>query len=232
MFRYAVVVTASLAAVAAGCGGSSPPPLPQPVPAADATAGPSAASNAGRRIGPDDLLEVTVFEAPEISRSARVATDGTISLPVLGSVPAAGLTPNELAAEIEGRLRGTYMVAPQVSVDVAEVRTQSIYVLGAVNKPGAFPLTGYQRVTVLQALALGEGLQSTASRGNAFIIRHDASGQRLEIPVDIESVLEGQGLDPALEANDIVYVPNSPTKSLARGVADALVRMVTLGRIF
>jgi polysaccharide export outer membrane protein len=167
-----------------------------------------------------------------LTRTVRVAGDGTISLPVLGSVKAAGLTPVELAGAIEGRLRGTYMVAPQVAVDVSEVRTQSIYVLGAVNKPGAFPLTGYETVTVLHALALGEGLQSTASRGNAFIIRSDASGQRVEIPVDIEGVLEGRGADPALQANDIVYVPNSPTRSLARGVADALVRMVTLGRIF
>ena len=231
MFSFNVSVVAALAAAFAGCGGGVPEPLP-PTPVANVTAGPSASNSAGRTIATDDLIEVTVFEAPELSRSARVAADGTIALPVLGSVKATGLTPNELAGDLEARLRGTYMVAPQVSVQVAEARAETIYVLGAVNKPGAFPLSGQRHVTVLQALALGEGIQSTASRGNAFIIRSDANGQRVEIPVDIESTLEGRAIDPVLQANDIVYVPTSSTKSLARGVADALVRMVTLGRIF
>jgi polysaccharide export outer membrane protein len=119
-----------------------------------------------------------------------------------------------------------------VTVDVSEARSQSIYVLGAVNKPGAYPLTGYESLTVLRALALGEGVQGTASRGSAFIIRSGAGGDRQEIPVDIGALLAGESADPALQPNDILYVPNSPVKSLARGVADALVRMVTLGRIF
>jgi polysaccharide export outer membrane protein len=188
----------------------------------------AALATSGRPIGTEDLLEVTVFEAPELSRAVRVAGDGTVSLPVLGSVPAAGLAPTQLASQLEAKLRGTYMVDPHVSVEVKEARSRPVYVLGAVKKPGAFPFDGSERLTVLRALALGEGLESNASGGRAFIIR-TAGDRRLEIPVDIDEVIAGREVDPVLEANDIVYVPNSPVKSLARGVADTLVRVV--GRV-
>jgi polysaccharide export outer membrane protein len=189
----------------------------------------SAATSPTRPIGTEDLLEITVFDSPELSRSARVAGDGAIALPLIGNVPAAGRTPGELASEIEARLRATYMVNPRVAVEVSEAKIRSIYVLGAVNKPGAFPLDNSQPVTVLRALAMGEGMHGTAAKSGAFIIRTQPSGERLEIPVDVKALLEGNAVDPALEANDIVYVPNSPVKSLARGVADGLVRVVRGG---
>lgn len=223
-----LVVTAAVA----GCGGGRS--LPQPTPTAEGADGLATAGvpSPTLRIGPGDLLEVSVFEAPELSGPARVAEDGTISLPVLGSVKAAGLSATELTDALETRLRGAYMIDPQVSVDVAERRSQPIYVLGAVNKPGAFPLSGYERLTFLRALALGEGLRSTASGGRAFIVRTRADGQRIEIPVEIDEVIAGEGMDPPLQPNDVVYVPESRVKALGRGLVDALVRMVTLRGIF
>jgi polysaccharide export outer membrane protein len=198
-----------------------------------AAAGANESPAAGdHRIGVEDRLTITVFEAPELSGPVRVAPDGTISLPLLGRVEASGLTAPELQDRLEGRLRGSYMVMPFVSVDITEVRSQSIYVLGAVNKPGVYPQNGAEPLTFLRALALGEGLQPTASAGRAFIIRGGAAGERQEIGVDVEDVIAGRSVDPLLKPNDILYVPSSPVKSLARGVADGLIRMVSLGRIF
>jgi polysaccharide export outer membrane protein len=180
-------------------------------------------------IGVEDVLDVTVFDAPDLSTSTRVAGDGSIALPLVGSVPAAGLTPTQLATHIEGRLRGSYMVNPRVSVGVTEAKIRPIYVLGSVNRPGMYPLDNSTPVTVLRAIALGEGVQGTANKTNAFIIRTLPSGERQEIPVNLKALLDGREPDPALLANDIVYVPADPVKSLARGVADGLIRVVRGG---
>jgi len=233
MRRYGtVLVLSALVVGAAGCGGRSSAPPPGPVAMEDLSGSLAVARSHVHRIGPDDLLEVTVFEAPELSRTARVGADGSISLPVLGSVPAAGLTATELEGALQDRLRGKYMVDPHVSIEVAEVRNHPIYVLGAVRRPGAFPLNGFERLTFLRALAMGEGLEANAAGGRAFIIRVRPDGERLEIPVDVGDVIAGHAVDPELEPNDVIFVPSSPVKSLARGVADALIRIVSLGRIF
>lgn len=230
---WKVLVATALAASGVACassGGKAAPETDSIDPALIASTQ-AALANSARPIGAEDLLEVTVFEAPEMSRAVRVASDGTISLPVVGSVPAAGLATAELASAVEGRLRGTYMVDPHVAVELKEARSRPVYVLGAVKKPGAFPLDGSERLTALRAIALGEGLQPNASGGRAFIIRNSGAS-RLEIPVDIDDVIAGKGEDPVLEPNDIVYVPNSTVKSLTKGVAETLVRVVSRVAIF
>ena len=216
----------------AACGGRSEgvpatavPPLPE-------VAGAGLASAGSQPIGAGDLLDIAVYQAPELTREVRVSAEGDVSLPLLGSVQAAGLTPRELEANLRGRLQGTYMVDPQVTVSIMESSAHQVYVLGAVNQPGAFPTQGHDRLTVLRALALGEGLTGTASKDRAVIVRTARDGSRREIPVDIEKVMAGEAADPALEPNDLLYVPSSTTKSIARGLAEALARMVTLGRVF
>lgn len=184
------------------------------------------------RIGPDDVLEITVLEAPELSRTARVSAQGSISMPLIGVISAHNKTPQQLEQVIAGKLRGKYMVDPQVSVELKEMRARSIFVLGAVKQPGSFPITGSEQLTVLRALALGAGLTGTASKGGARIIRHDAAGRRSEIPVDLGRVMAGQAPDVALQANDILLVPNSSGKSVASGMVNAVIRMVTLRGIF
>src|SRR5262245_24958682 len=99
-----------------GCGGghSSQPQPGSPV-TPMASVAPAVALSPTRPILSEDLLEVTVFDAPDLSRSARVASDGQIALPLIGSVQAAGRTPTELATDIEARLKATYMVNPRVA---------------------------------------------------------------------------------------------------------------------
>src|SRR6266851_8784879 len=90
-------------------------------------------------IGPEDVLTIDVWKEPEISRTVPVRRDGKISLPLLNDVQAAGLTPTQLSSEIEEKLHAA-IVNPQVTVIVAQMSSQRIYILGQVTRAGAYPL--------------------------------------------------------------------------------------------
>lgn len=112
-------------------------------------------------VGPGDLVEISVFEVPELSGiKVRVSHRGTITLPLVGAVPAAGLTPGELEGELRRLLQQKYMHDPQVSVFVLEQKSQRISVIGAVRRGGVYPLTS--RLRLADALALAEGLTDDA----------------------------------------------------------------------
>jgi polysaccharide biosynthesis/export protein len=118
------------------------------------------ATEAGEyRIGAHDLLEINVFEAPELNRSLRVSAGGEISMPLLGSIQSAGLTAQDLEGVLEGRLR-IYMKDPHVSVFVNTIESHPVSVVGAVKKPGVFQVRGPK--TVLEMLSLAEGLDEDA----------------------------------------------------------------------
>ena len=104
----------------------------------------------------------------------------------------------------------------------------TVYVIGAVNKPGAFSLHGHDSLTVLRALALVGGVARTAADARAVLLRGGAAGDRLEVPVDVRAILKGQKPDVALEADDVLFVPSSGGKVMARATVDALARIVTL----
>lgn len=220
-----------------GCGrgqqGVESAPMPADVPTYEQTAngGVLGEPTAGQRINPGDLLDVVVFDAPEISREVRVTEQGQISLPLLGAVAAAGLTAGELERSLVERLRGRYMVDPQVSVGVTEVRRDPIYVTGEVNRPGAFPIQPGGSMTVLQAVTLGEGLAPMAA-SRAMIIRTAPGGAKTRIPVNIGGMLAGRDPDVPLQPNDIVFVPRNTGKSVVSGFFGALLRVVTFRGIF
>ena len=290
------------------------------------------------RIGFDDVLDISVFEAQELNRQVRVSSAGDISLPLLESVHVAGLTPRELELVLQELLRRTYMKDPHVSVFVREMQSHPVSVLGAVRRPGVFQVRGSktlleilslaegladdagetvvimrgaglqtdasigaetstaakenasegnvaandvnknafpaenivqvnlkdlldsfsthqnpmvnpgdivkvlragivyvvgevqrpggfamksnERMSVLQVIALSGGLTRTASKASARIIRTDEqTGERAQTPIDLSKILSGKAPDPMLEPKDIVFVPNSATKTtLSRGV--------------
>ncbi len=284
------------------------------------------------RIGPEDLLEIAVFEVPELSRTVRVSASGQISLPLIGVVKAAGLSPAELERSLTERLKATYMKNPQVSVFLREFKSDpvsvvgtvkmpglyyiqtrkslievlamaqglyegpqrfpgktilvtrkrraraseapkeeaasgareaasggssqasgaqelevvevpikellysgdpkwnvpiypgdvvkvppagTVYVAGAVNRPGGFALTDFDNISAVQALAMAGGTTKAASRKNAVIIRRDSSGGRVEQKIDLGRVLKGQDPDTWLGPNDILFVPGSVGKESA-----------------
>jgi len=123
------------------------------------------------RIGPEDVLNITVFDAQELNREVRVSAGGEISLPLLQSVRAAGLTPRELEFVLQELLHRTYMKDPHVSVFVREVQSHPVSVMGAVRRPGVFQIRGSK--TLLEVLSLAEGLADDA--GETVIILRGAA---------------------------------------------------------
>ena len=289
------------------------------------------------RIGPDDQLQVTVFDAPDLSQTVRVGGDGEISLPLLGTIKAVGLTPRELELVLQALLHRTYMKNPQVTVTVTEMQSHSVSVMGAVKQPGVFQIRGTKtllemlsmaqglapdagnavlvmrgagtdvvspssagtkagapsgtpvsassessgkggegktievslkqlldsgdpqynvpvypgdiikvkaagivyvvgdvmrpggfpiqangQITVLQAIALGEGMGPDADKGRAKIIRVAENGQKIELPVKLNKILSGKEPDPTLRPKDILFIPKNGAKSAGRGAIRTL----------
>ena len=124
-------------------------------------------------IGSEDVLDINVFAAPELNRQVRVSASGEISLPLLGGIRAAGLTPRELERVLEELLHPRYMNDPNVSVFVHDMQSHPVSVIGAVRKPGVFQIRGSK--TLLEVLSLAEGMADDA--GETVVIMRGASLQ-------------------------------------------------------
>jgi polysaccharide export outer membrane protein len=253
-------------------------------------------------IGPNDLIAVAIYDAPELSRSIRVGADGFIRLPMLKQrLKAQGLYPSELETTIVAALREeSILVDPFVTVTIAQYQSRpvsvagavkmplvfqaesavtlleaiaraqglredagreilvsrsqpgpdgkpvmltrrvsvrgliddadpalnlvltggeeirvpevsKIYIMGNVKKPGAFPVQDGSDTTIMQMLALAEGLMPFASK-EAFIYRRETAGPKNEIPVPLDKIMKRQAPDVILTANDILYIPDNSGK--------------------
>ncbi len=158
------------------------------------------------KIGADDVLTINVWHEPEVSRNVPVRPDGKISLPLIGDVQAAGLTPTELQKELE-TLFSKYLTAPDVSVIVAEIRSQRINVLGQVGRPGTYPLI--PPMSVIDAISEAGGLKEFAKANSIYILRTLPNGQREHIKFQYKNVLKGKrgSKDVELQTRDTVVVP-------------------------
>ena len=295
------------------------------------------------RIGPEDLIEISVFEVAELSRTARVSATGKISLPLLGQVEVVGLTPLELERVLTTLLRQSYVKDPQVTVFVREYRSDpvsvvgavkvpgvyyiqgpkklievlamaqgfaegphmqagqtivithspksfpmtdagrsqevedisspgdplkeeptawaeisevpikellqsgdpkwnvpifpgdvvkvvpagTVYVAGDVNNPGGFPLTDFDQISAIQALAMGGGNKRSADLKNAVVIRVDKDGNRTEEEINMKRILQGKDPDVTLGANDILLIPGSMTKTAALRALETAIQLGT-----
>jgi polysaccharide export outer membrane protein len=161
-------------------GGSAPA-------AGDATAMAAAAADSSYVIGADDVLDISVWKEPDVSRVVPVRPDGKISLPLVSDVQAAGLTPTELAATLTERFK-KFLNDPQVTVIVTQINSRRVYVVGEVAHPGAFPLL--PNMTVLQALADAGGFTLYADTKKIHILR-TTNGKQSEMPFEYKAVLDG-----------------------------------------
>lgn len=157
------------------------------------------------RIGPEDVLDIAVWNDTAISRTVPVRPDGKISLPLLNDVQAAGLTPMQLRDILITKL-ADYIPAPEVSVIIREVHSFKVSVIGSVRKPGRHELKSH--ATVLDVLALAEGLGEFAARGRIVVLRQNGAGMT-QIPFNYNKVISSNGGPENffLQPGDIVVVP-------------------------
>ena len=169
-------------------------------------ANPDQAKQEDYRIGIGDLLEIEVYDEPDLTREVRVLTDGYISLPLMGRIRAAERTVSELQNEIDRLLGEKYLVNPQVTVFVKEF--SNIFVFGEVKNPGSFPLTG--TMTVFEAITLAGGFTEVANPAKVKII-HEEDGKEIAFEVNVEQLTKrgDASQDRELQANDRVIVPRS-----------------------
>ena len=155
-------------------------------------------------IGPRDVLNISVWKEPDLSRSVPVRPDGEISLPLLNDIQASGLTPMQLAAEITKRLR-KYVSDPQVSVIVEQVNSQVVYVVGEVGHPGPMPML--PNMTVLQVISIAGGLSQWANQKRIYVLRIE-NGQSKQYPYNYKQALRGiTGKNISLRPGDTIVVP-------------------------
>ena len=136
--------------------GTAPKPETGPRGVAQVADAPSSAATAGGyRIGPADVLDISVFNVPELSKTVQVADTGTVNFPLVGEVPAAGKTAQQLERELTAKLGAKYLQNPQVTVLLKENNSQLVTIEGAVKSPGVYPMKG--ETTLLQSMAHGRG---------------------------------------------------------------------------
>jgi len=165
--------------------------------------------SSGYKIGPLDVVEFSVFKVPELTRLAQVNETGTLNLPLVGEVQAAGRTAHEVERDLADELGKKYLQSPQVSILVKEYNSQRVTVEGAVKRPGVYPLRG--KTSLLQVIATAEGLD-TASDATVVVFRH-VEGKRMAAKFDIGEIRSGGASDPAIQSGDVIVAPSSAMKS-------------------
>jgi len=281
----------------------------QPAMEQNATSTPAPVASPGEtdadlRIGPGDLLEISVFGAPESLKQVRVSSEGTITYPFAGSMKVADMTVRQAEDALSKKLQdGGYYNNPTVSVLVKEFATQGLSVLGEVQKPGIYPVMGPRQVldaisaaggltpkagktvtvthrndpehsqtvplddnpknnvavypgdtvmvskagivyvvgnvnmpggfvmenqdlSVLQAVAMAQGIKPDSSPNNSKVIRKTPEGQQ-ELPIKLKDVLASKAPDMKLQPGDILFIPSSPGSSAAKKGLETALQMVT-----
>lgn len=160
-------------------------------------------------IGPQDVLDIAVFQAPDVSKTVLVASEGTINLPLVGQITAAGRSPSELERDIETRLNARFLKSAQVTVTVKEYNSKRITVEGAVRSPGVFPWRGGE--TLMQVIARSGGLDSNVASDNIVVFR-SINGVRTATRFDFSAIHSGTEPDPPLSPGDVIAIDESNTK--------------------
>ena len=155
-------------------------------------------------IGPEDGLSINVWKEADLTASLPVRPDGKISLPLLGDVQAAGLTPLQLAGSITEKLR-KFLADPRVTVVVTAINSKHIYLVGEVAHTGTLPMT--PNMTVLEALSTA-GMNQFANTKRIYVMRSQ-NGKQEKFPVNYRKLLKGEAMDQnyLLQPGDTIVVP-------------------------
>ena len=197
---------------------ATPAPAAAPEAAAPAAGAPAAAAkpaatavetailNDARdyKIGPEDLLDISVWKNPELSRTVPVRPDGKVSLPLVNDIQASGLTPTALRQQLVERL-SEFIPSPEVAVIVREVHSMKVAVVGSVKTPGRYELKS--AATVLEMIALAQGFTDFAARDRVVVLRQE-NGETKRIPFNYRKVAAGdEQSNLVVQSGDIIVVP-------------------------
>lgn len=175
-------------------------------------------SNRPYLIGPFDKLKIDVFGIEDLSKEVQIDASGRLSFPLVGVVEASGLTPGELAHELEKRLQGRYVRDPQITVNLEETVSQVITVDGQVKNPGLYPVIG--RMTLMRAVATSGGASEFAKLNDVVIFR-SVNGEQLAGLYNLKAIRRGAYSDPEVFANDVIVVGDSQARRLFRDLITA-----------
>lgn len=217
-----IVVAAMLALVGLSLGGCSKRggPIPYNVQNFGAPDVPTAADLVqAYRIGPQDVIGVTVFRVPNLSGDLEVDANGNIAMPLLGPVNVQGKTNTEVAAILVKELGAKYLQSPEVQVQVKSSPRQKITVDGAVKQAGVFPVIG--QTTLQQAIAFAEGPSDDANLRRVVVFR-TINGQRMAAAFDLADIRKGLNPDPVIYGSDIIIVDGSKWRSTFRDVVQSM----------
>lgn len=171
------------------------------------------------KIGSNDLLDIKVFQAPELSQPVRVDPRGNISLPLIGTVRVEGLSQGQLEKQLAQKLGATYLKDPQVTVFIQEFTAQRVTIEGEVKTAGVFPIKG--DMTLVQAVALSGGLNSLADPSKTVLFRKNGNALKA-YNVDLNAIRDGKMRDPYLRNDDRIIVHRSDARFWLREVGSIL----------
>jgi polysaccharide export outer membrane protein len=157
-------------------------------------------------IGNDDVLAISVWKEPELTKSVPVRSDGKISLPLVGELQAAGRSPLQLELDITEKLKN-FITTPEVTVIVEKVNSRKFNMLGEVAKSGEFPLTA--STTIMDAIAMAGGFKDFAKKSGVYILRKGPDGREIRINFNYKDFIKGKNPDQniKIEPNDTIIVP-------------------------
>lgn len=158
------------------------------------------------RVGPKDLLEISVFGLDELNTTVRVSEDGNITLPLLGEIEIEGLTKTQVENKLRDLLAEKYLQDPQVTIFIREYQSKRVSVLGAVSNPGPYELLGSQ--TIMQIIAMAGGMTPDAG-DQIIVLRQQEDGTSRSIRISVEElVIKGNAqLNIQMEPGDIINIP-------------------------
>lgn len=221
MRKLCLATTAAFAL--AGCAARIPPPQSSAsltvIPDSQSLPAPSrgdlTASDRPALIGPLDTIEVDVFNVPDLTREMQVDASGRIAMPLIGTIDARGKTAGELASDISGKLRGRYVRNPDVTINIKSSVSQVVTVDGQVAEPGLYPVTN--QMTLMRVVASAKGMTEFA-RSDEVVILRTVDGHRMAGLYDLGAIQRGAYADPAIYANDVVIVGDSPQRRMFKNI--------------
>jgi len=179
----------------------------------------NASGSSDQPLSPGDVLEVDVFQVDNLDRTVQIDSSGRISLPLVGSVTAGGVTLRNLEQEVERAYGAEYLQSPDVTIFVKESAGQRVTVDGEVMKAGIYPVTG--DASLLDAVALAGGFQEIADPTKVFVYR-DMNGQKLVANYNVTEIRQGRRQDPRIYGGDVIVVFQSKSKIAMRNLKEAL----------